>query len=91
MPACPPPCCRPRRNVLPRRHALPRRGSPAAADGLPGMRGHDHTGITVPDMNQAIDFFTDVLGCKAAMTFGPFADDKGTFMSDVLARRPARP
>ena len=56
----------------------------ARADGLPGMRGHDHTGITVPDMPQALDFFTNVLGCRAAMTFGPFADDKGTFMSDVL-------
>ena len=33
----------------------------AQADGLPGMRGHDHTGITVPDMNQAVDFFVDVL------------------------------
>ena len=30
------------------------------ADGLPGLRGHDHTGITVPDMKQAISFFTDV-------------------------------
>ncbi len=56
----------------------------AGAQGLPGMRGHDHTGVTVPDMKQAIGFFTDVLGCKAAMTFGPFSDDKGTFMSDVL-------
>ena len=40
--------------------------APAMADGLPGMRGHDHTGITVPDMNQAVSFFTDVLGCQKA-------------------------
>ena len=58
--------------------------SPSRADGLPGMRGHDHTGITVPDMKQALTFFTDVLGCRAAMTFGPFSDPKGSFMSDVL-------
>ena len=45
----------------------------AHADELPGLRGHDHTGITVPDMDQAVSFFTDVLGCKAAMTFGPFS------------------
>ena len=45
----------------------------AHADELPGLRGHDHTGITVPDMGQALHFFTDVLGCKAAMTFGPFS------------------
>jgi catechol 2,3-dioxygenase-like lactoylglutathione lyase family enzyme len=56
----------------------------ARADALPGLRGHDHTGITVPDMAQAIDFFTNVLGCHAAMTFGPFKDDKGTFMKDLL-------
>ena len=60
----------------------------AQADGsMPGMRGHDHTGITVPDMKQAVDFFIDVLGCKKAMSFGPFADDKGTFMQDAARRR----
>ena len=36
-------------------------------------------------MAQAIAFFTDVMGCRAAMTFGPFSDDKDTFMQDVLA------
>ncbi|RVD50229.1 MULTISPECIES: VOC family protein [unclassified Mesorhizobium] len=60
----------------------------AAADTIPGMRGHDHTGITVPDMKQAVDFFTEVVGCKKAMSFGPFADDKGTFMQDVLGVDP---
>lgn len=62
--------------------------SPAAAGSLPGLRGHDHTGITVPDIKQAIDFFTNVLGCKSAMTFGPFSDDKGTFMHDLLNVNP---
>ncbi|RUW97773.1 MAG: glyoxalase [Mesorhizobium sp.] len=60
----------------------------AAADSIPGMRGHDHTGITVPDMKQAVDFFTEVVGCKKAMSFGPFADDKGTFMQDLLGVDP---
>lgn len=60
----------------------------ASADSMPGMRGHDHTGITVPDMKQAVDFFTDIVGCKKAMSFGPFADDKGTFMQDVLGVDP---
>jgi catechol 2,3-dioxygenase-like lactoylglutathione lyase family enzyme len=58
--------------------------APASADSIPGMRGHDHTGITVPDLPQAVAFFKDVIGCKKAMSFGPFADDKGTFMTDVL-------
>ena len=56
----------------------------AHADGMPGLRGHDHTGITVPDIKQAIDFFVNVLGCKEAMSFGPFSDDKTTFMHDLL-------
>ena len=59
----------------------------AAADSIPGMRGHDHTGVTVPDMKQAVDFFTGVIGCKKAMSFGPFRDDKGTFMQDLLGVR----
>ena len=62
----------------------------AQADGLPGMRGHDHTGITVPDMNEALTFFVDVLGCKKAMSFGPIADPEpnGTFMKDALGVDP---
>ena len=43
----------------------------AGADGLPTLRGHDHTGITVPDINQAVSFFVDVLGCRKATAFGP--------------------
>lgn len=56
----------------------------AEAEGLPGMRGIDHVGITVPDIKAATAFFVDVLGCEAAMSFGPFSDDKGTFMQDAL-------
>jgi catechol 2,3-dioxygenase-like lactoylglutathione lyase family enzyme len=60
----------------------------ARADGVPGLRGHDHTGITVPDMKQAADFFVGVLGCKEAMSFGPFADEKGDFMSQLVNVNP---
>lgn len=60
----------------------------AAADGLPSLRGHDHTGITVPDIKAAEKFFVEVLGCQKAMSFGPFADDKGTFMQDTLNVNP---
>jgi len=60
----------------------------ANADAIPGMRGHDHTGVTVPDMAQAVDFFTNVVGCQKAMSFGPFSDDKGTFMQDALNVNP---
>jgi catechol 2,3-dioxygenase-like lactoylglutathione lyase family enzyme len=61
---------------------------PASADSIPGLRGHDHTGITVPDVKEATAFFTDVIGCEHAMSFGPFADDKGTFMQDVVNVNP---
>ena len=45
----------------------------ARADMLPGMRGMDHVGLTVPDLDQAIAFLTDVLGCsKPAYAVGPF-------------------
>lgn len=60
----------------------------ASADSIPGLRGHDHTGITVPDVKQAVQFFTEVVGCKQVMSFGPFADDKGTFMKDLLGVDP---
>ena len=60
----------------------------ARADGMPGLRGHDHTGITVPDMKQATDFFIGVLGCKEAMSFGPFADEKGDFMQQLVNVNP---
>jgi catechol 2,3-dioxygenase-like lactoylglutathione lyase family enzyme len=61
---------------------------PASADSIPGLRGHDHTGITVPDVKAATAFFTDVIGCSHAMSFGPFMDDKGTFMQDVVNVNP---
>ncbi len=52
-------------------------GSGAAhADSIPGMKGLDHVGITVPDIKQAITFLTDVLGCSPpAYQIGPFKFD----------------
>lgn len=56
----------------------------ASAEPMPGMRGVNHIGFTVPDLAEATAFFVDVLGCQKALSFGPFSDDKGTFMQDVL-------
>jgi catechol 2,3-dioxygenase-like lactoylglutathione lyase family enzyme len=61
---------------------------PASADSIPGLRGHDHTGVTVPDVKAATAFFTDVIGCEHPMSFGPFSDDKGTFMQDAVNVNP---
>jgi catechol 2,3-dioxygenase-like lactoylglutathione lyase family enzyme len=55
---------------------------------IPGIRGIDHIGITVPDVDQAVAFFQDVIGCQEAFRFGPFADDKGTFMQDLVNVHP---
>lgn len=58
--------------------------APAAAGPIPGMRGVDHIGLTVPDLDEAEAFFTEILGCARATAFGPFRDDQGTFMQDLL-------
>ncbi len=43
---------------------------------LPGLRGTDHIGFTVPDLDQADDFFVNVIGCERVYSLGPFrADD----------------
>ncbi|WP_420409875.1 VOC family protein [Hoeflea sp.] len=56
----------------------------AQAETLPGVRGVNHIGLTVPDIAEAETFFADVLGCEKATSFGPFRDDTGTFMQDLL-------
>ena len=53
-----------------------------------GLIGMDHVGITVPDINQAIEWFEDVMGAAAPLTFGPFSDPVGTFMQDLLGVHP---
>lgn len=41
--------------------------------GIPGLRGTEHIGFTVPDLNEATDFFVDVIGCELVYSLGPFA------------------
>lgn len=43
--------------------------------GLPGLRGTDHIGFTVPDLDAAVDFFVNVIGCEAFYDLGPFKSD----------------
>ena len=52
---------------------------PAAttAETLPGIRGINHIGLTVPDLAEAEDFFANVLACQKVTSFGPFRDDSG--------------
>jgi catechol 2,3-dioxygenase-like lactoylglutathione lyase family enzyme len=43
--------------------------------GLPGLRGGDHVGLTVPDLEQATAFLVDVLGAERFYDLGPLAAD----------------
>ena len=38
---------------------------------LAGLRGLEHVGLTVPDMDQALDFFDTVLGAETLYEIGP--------------------
>jgi len=42
---------------------------------LPGLRGTEHIGFTVPDLDEAHRFFVDVIGCEYVYTLGPFERD----------------
>ena len=50
---------------------------------LPGLRGVDHIGFTVPDLAEATRFLVDVIGCEYMYSLGPFQDD-GDWMSEHL-------
>lgn len=52
--------------------------------GLPGLRRLDHVGFTVPDLQQAHEFLTTVLGCEYLYPLGPFRDDDGVWMRTHL-------
>jgi catechol 2,3-dioxygenase-like lactoylglutathione lyase family enzyme len=65
-----------------------RNGLDAVATSVPGLLGLDHVGITVPDVDEAVAWFEDVLRCHAPLSFGPFADPVGTFMQDLLGVHP---
>lgn len=43
--------------------------------GMPGLRGTEHIGFTVPDLDEAVAFFVDVIGCEAFYELGPFRSD----------------
>jgi glyoxylase I family protein len=54
---------------------------------LPGLRRLDHVGFTVPDLDEAHRFLTEVLGCEYLYTLGPFAHDDD-WMTRHLAVHP---
>jgi catechol 2,3-dioxygenase-like lactoylglutathione lyase family enzyme len=66
--------------------AAPLLGAPLAGasnvgKGELGLVGMDHIGLTVPDINQAIEWYEDIFGAVAPLTFGPF---EGDFLQGAL-------
>ncbi|GAA1938583.1 VOC family protein [Kitasatospora viridis] len=47
-----------------------------------------HIGYTVPDLEQAVRFFTDALGAEVAYRTGPFNDPDGDWMIRQLGVHP---
>lgn len=59
-----------------------------AKPGLPGLRGTDHIGFTVPNLDQAVAFFVDILGCEPFYELGPYVDPTGDWMATHLGIHP---
>lgn len=56
--------------------------------GIPTARNVDHVAYTVPDLEQAIAFFTTVVGARLLYRQGPVADPAGDFMLRQLGVHP---
>lgn len=52
---------------------------PSKQEGLPTMHGVEHIRLTVPDLDEATDFFVHVLGCEVVYTMGPFLYQENWF------------
>jgi catechol 2,3-dioxygenase-like lactoylglutathione lyase family enzyme len=55
--------------------------------GLPGLQGTEHIGITVPDLEQAVLFLTNVIGCEFVFDGGGMVCDP-EFMRHQLGVHP---
>ncbi|MCB1273639.1 MAG: VOC family protein [Leucobacter sp.] len=62
--------------------------SQAGSQGIPGLRGAEHIGITVPDLEEAERFFVDVIGCERVYALGPFVHDDDDWMTVHLGVHP---
>lgn len=56
--------------------------------GIPTARNVDHIGVTVPDLDEAIDFFVEVLGSELLFRMDDIEDSTGDWMSDHLNVHP---
>ena len=49
------------------------------AGGIPGLRGAEHIGFTVPNIDEAHDFFVNTIGCEFVYKLGPWERDDDWF------------
>lgn len=56
--------------------------------GIPGLRGTEHIGFTVPDLDQAERFLVDVIGCVRVYSLGPFTHPDDDWMLEHLGVHP---
>jgi catechol 2,3-dioxygenase-like lactoylglutathione lyase family enzyme len=55
---------------------------------LPTAQNVHHVGLTVPDLDKAVDFFVDAIGCDVLYRKGPFGDSDGQSMERRLDVHP---
>lgn len=55
---------------------------------LPGLRAVDHFAVTVPDLEEAIQFFVEVIGGSHVYTTGIFDDPDGDWMNSHINVHP---
>ncbi|MET4639280.1 VOC family protein [Mycetocola sp. 2940] len=55
---------------------------------IPGLRGTEHIGFTVPDLAEADNFFVNVIGCQRVYSLGPFSSDDTDWMQEHLNVHP---
>ncbi|WP_256789755.1 VOC family protein [Frankia sp. AvcI1] len=68
-------------NISPRRSAAAPSGRPR---GIPGANAVHHVAYTVPDLDQAVRFFTEALGAELLYVQGPVEDPTGDWMTRKL-------
>jgi catechol 2,3-dioxygenase-like lactoylglutathione lyase family enzyme len=60
----------------------------STSSGLPGLRGVDHIGVTVPDFEEARTFLVDVLGFEEFYAHGPYGSEDNDWMHEMLNVHP---
>ena len=56
--------------------------------GIPTLRGMEHVGFTVPDLEEASRFLIDIIGCTFVYELPLIADPGGSWMRDHLEVHP---